>query len=120
MRYMLLMFMDPTIWEALSEAERTEVYRGHDAFQRTTEASGELVRTQALGEPSSGLTVRVAAGSRTVSDGLSAPADAFFCGYYLVECASQERAIELAALIPDARYTPVEVRPIVHEAGPGA
>jgi hypothetical protein len=31
----------------------------------------------------------------------------------MVECASLERAIEVAALIPDAQYTAVEVRPLL-------
>ena len=118
MRYLLTMHMDPATWEALTEAQRNEVYGGHERFQRTTTASGELIRTQALGDPSSSVTVRVRDGEVEAVAGLSTAGDDFFCGYYLIECADQERAIELAGLIPDARYTPIEVRPIVHEAGP--
>jgi hypothetical protein len=40
-------------------------------------------------------------------------------GYYLVECESKERAIELAALIPDAKVDGlgIEVRPVMFESG---
>jgi hypothetical protein len=36
----------------------------------------------------------------------------------VVDCATEERAVELAAKIPDARHAAVEVRPVVHEVGP--
>jgi hypothetical protein len=32
----------------------------------------------------------------------------------VVDCETKERAIELAALVPDAALTGVEVRPVVH------
>jgi len=41
--------------------------------------------------------------------------EAFLCGYYVVDVESEERAVELAAKIPDAEYTAVEVRKVVHE-----
>jgi hypothetical protein len=44
----------------------------------------------------------------------------FMGGFYVVECATRERAIELAGLIPDSAVDGlgVEVRPIVYSAGP--
>jgi hypothetical protein len=41
-------------------------------------------------------------------------------GYYIVDCATRERALELAALIPDAGVEGlgIEVRPIIFSAGP--
>jgi hypothetical protein len=44
--------------------------------------------------------------------------EAFLCGYYVVDVADEARAVELAARIPDAKHTAIEVRPVVHEAGP--
>jgi hypothetical protein len=37
------------------------------------------------------------------------------CGYYLVDCSSKERAIEVGALAPEAAFTGIEVREIVYE-----
>ncbi|WP_083733584.1 YciI family protein [Actinomadura sp. CNU-125] len=34
-------------------------------------------------------------------------------GYLLVDCATPERAVEIAAALPDARLGAVEVRPVV-------
>jgi hypothetical protein len=54
-----------------------------------------------------------------VTDGPYLEAKEFLGGYYLVDVASRERAIELAALIPDARFEGlgIEVRPVMFSAG---
>jgi hypothetical protein len=38
-------------------------------------------------------------------------------GYYLVDCESVDRAVEIAARIPDARWERVEVRAAMDVAG---
>ncbi|MER7004973.1 YciI family protein [Dactylosporangium sp. NPDC000555] len=58
--------------------------------------------------------VRVRAGAQTVTDGPYVEAKEFLAGFYLVECASKERAVELAAMIPDAKWNAIEVCPIVY------
>ena len=48
-----------------------------------------------------------------VTDGPFAEAKEQLAGYFVVECDSLERAIEIAAKRPDAKFWAVEVRPIV-------
>ena len=117
MKYMLLIYMNPAQFETLSEEERNGIFSGHDEFQRVTRASGEFVRTEAFDFPPNSFTVRVRGGVPVVSDGLYLDSKEFCCGYYLVDCASKERAIELAALVPDATYTGMEVRPLLNVDG---
>jgi hypothetical protein len=114
---MLLIYMNPKTWETLSEEEQNAVFRGHEEFQKTTKASGEFVGTEALADPSNSATVCVRDGATAVTDGPYVASPEFFCGYYLVDCASKERAIELAALVPDAQYTAMEVRPFMDLGG---
>jgi hypothetical protein len=118
-KYMLLIYMNPAIWESLSDEQRNEVFSGHEAFQRTITESGEMIGTEALADPTNSATVRVRDGVPAVKDGPYLESAEFFCGYYLVDCESRERAIELAALVPDARYTAMEVRPFMNQGGPG-
>ncbi|MGE5335020.1 MAG: YciI family protein [Nitrososphaerota archaeon] len=113
MKYMLLIYMNPTTWESLSEEQQNAVFRGHEDFQKTITASGEMVTTEALAEPSNSATVRVRGGEASVASGAYQETNEFFCGYYIVDCATKERAIELAGLIPDAQYTAIEVRPFM-------
>ncbi len=117
MKYLLMIYMNPTTWESLSEEDRNEVVRGHEEFQRIITESGEMVSTHALAEPAQSATVQVRGGVPAVTDGPYLEAKEYLAGYYLVECDSKERAIELAALVPDARFNAMEVRPIIHSAG---
>jgi hypothetical protein len=117
MKYLLLITMNPTVWEALTEEERNEVFAGHDAFQGPLRESGELLGFVALAEPSRSTTVRVRDGVLDATDGPYVEAKEFLAGYYAVECDTPQRAIELAGQIPDAKYTAIEVRPVMSEAG---
>jgi len=119
MKFLLIMHVNPRIWEALTEEEREEVMSGHGEFIETIRASGELLGTTALADPGSSAVVRVRDGAPVVTDGPYLEAKEYLGGYYLVDCASRERALELAAMIPDARVDGlgIEVRPVVFTAG---
>ncbi|MFI6602194.1 YciI family protein [Nonomuraea sp. NPDC050536] len=120
MKYLLVMNLNPKQFESLTEEQRDEIYRGHEELIETIIKSGEMVTTVALADPSQTVTVRVRDGRTVGTDGPAQASEEFFCGYYVVDCESKERAIELAALIPDARHSAVEVRPVMHEGGPEA
>jgi hypothetical protein len=119
MKFMLIMHMNPQIWDSLTEDERNEVMEGHGGFIETIRASGEMLGTTALADPSSSAVVRVRDGVPAVTDGPYLEAKEYLGGYYLVECENRERALELAAMIPDARVNGlgIEVRPVVFAAG---
>lgn len=119
MKFLLIMHNNPAVLEALSEEEMNAVGEGHGAFIKIVQESGELIVTQALADPSNSAVVRVRDGVPVVTDGPYLEAKEFLGGYYLLDCASKERAYELAALIPDASIEGmgVEVRPVMFEAG---
>jgi hypothetical protein len=119
-KYMLIMQLNPAAFDALTDEQRKEIMEGHGAFMDTIKASGEMVETNALGEPSQSAVVRVRDGLPVVTDGPYLESKEFMGGYYIVDCATRERALELAALIPDAGVEGlgIEVRPIIFSAGP--
>jgi hypothetical protein len=119
-KYMLIMQLNPVAFDALTEEQRNQIMEGHGAFMETIKASGEMVETHGLAEPAQSAVVRVRDGMPVVTDGPYLEAKEFMGGYYIVECASRERALELAALIPDAAVEglAIEVRPIQFSAGP--
>jgi hypothetical protein len=51
-----------------------------------------------------------------VTDGPYAEAKEYLGSFTIVDCDSLERALEIAARNPAARYWGVEVRPLMHEA----
>jgi hypothetical protein len=118
-KYLLIMHMNPVIWESLAEEERNEVMGGHGEFMNTVKESGEMISTVALSDPSNSAVVRVRGGVPAVTDGPYAEAKEYLAGYYLIDCESKERALEVAALIPDAKVDGlgIEVRPVMFSAG---
>jgi hypothetical protein len=119
-KYMLIMQFNPAAFDALTEEQQNEIMNGHGAFMKTIKDSGEMVGTDALAEPGQSAVVRVRDGVPVVTDGPYLEAKEFMGGYYIVDCESRERALELAAMIPDAGVEGlgIEVRPIVFSTGP--
>ncbi len=117
MKYLLIMHMNPGVREALSDHDREAVYTGHERFQRAIRETGEMISTQALADPENSAVVRVRDGVPVVTDGPYLDAADHLAGYYLVDCESRDRALELAAVIPDARVLGVEVRPVMDSSG---
>lgn len=122
MKFLLIMNINPAIMEALTEAERQEIMQGHREFMQTITDSGEFISTAALADPSQSSVVRVRDGVPVVTDGPYLEAKEFLGGYYLIDVASRDRALELAALIPDARVNGlgIEVRQVIFLGGPDA
>lgn len=116
MKYLILVQSNPhsrAVWEELSDEQRMEFGRGHMALTEALAESGELVVSEGLADPSLARRVSVREGRTLASDGPFAEAKEHLAGFYLVECESMERAVELAARVPDAAFGAVEVRPIL-------
>ncbi|OZM82607.1 YciI family protein [Pseudonocardia sp. MH-G8] len=119
MKYLLIIQMNPATWESLSEEERTAIAEGQSGFMDTITATGELVGTHALADPSQSAVVQGRPGAFTVTDGPFAEAKEYMGGFYVVDCENVERAHELAAMIPGTDRLPIEVRPVIFTAGYG-
>jgi hypothetical protein len=119
MKFLLIMHMNPAVWNALTEDERNEVGNGHGEFMETIKKSGEMITTQALADPSQSSVVRVRGGRTVVTDGPYLEAKEHLGGFYLIDCESRERALELAAMIPDAKVEGlgIEVRQVMFSDG---
>lgn len=119
MKYMILMQVRQDVLDALTAEQMQAIGEGHQAFIDSLTASGEMLGTVALADPSQSKVVRGAAGGPEVVDGPFAETKEFMGGYYLVEVESEERAVELARQIPDAAIDglALEVRPVMFSAG---
>ncbi|GAA2098796.1 YciI family protein [Actinomadura alba] len=117
MKYMLLIYSSPQTWDALSQEDRDRMVREHSALYEELVESGEWVGGNILADRSRTKSVRIRGGERMVVDGPYLEAKEHLAGYDLVECDSMERALEIAARIPDASVCGVEVRPIMDPGG---
>jgi hypothetical protein len=96
-------------WDALSDAERQQVYADYQAINQTPGVTPGL----GLQPPELATTVRVEDGQTLVTDGPFVEVKEAIGGYLLFDADDLDAAIELAARIPAARLGgAVEVRPI--------
>jgi hypothetical protein len=119
-KYLILIHSNPEFrkrWARLTAAEHAEFGRGHRALAAELSASGELVAAEGLAGPERGRWVTVRDGRASTTDGPFAEVKEHLAGFYLVDCGSPERAVQIAAQIPDARWGLVEVRPVLTPAG---
>jgi len=117
MKYLLLIYNNPTSMAAMSKDEQAAIFGEVDTIMGELTASGELVGGQALADPSQTRTVRTVDGTLTTTDGPFAEAKEALAGYLIVECDTVDRATEIARRWPDAKYGAMEVRPIMHTTG---
>jgi hypothetical protein len=113
-KYLLLIYNNPATYQAWSERERADMFAEVDTVMAELTQSGELIGGEALADASSARTVRVRQGMPAVTDGPFAEAKEQLAGYLTVECATAERAVEIAARWPDAKYFAMEVRQVIH------
>jgi hypothetical protein len=117
MKYLLMIYNNPATYEAWSEDERNELFTTVDVIMKELTESGELIGGQGLADASTAKTVRVRNGVQATTDGPFAEAKEQLGGYLIVECETEERAVEIAASWPDAKYFAMEVRAIMHTSG---
>jgi hypothetical protein len=118
MKYMLLIYNNPAFMSELSEQERTDLFAEVDTIMKELTESGELVGGDALADPSTTKTIRLRGGQPAVTDGPFMESKEQFAGNLVVDCASEERAVEIASRWPDVRLGgAMEVRAYMHESG---
>jgi len=117
MKYMLLINVDPSAWPE-DPAEGQAIFEGYVAFTKEIAESGELLHGEALQGTDTATSVRVRGGRVSSTDGPFAETKEYLGGFYLVDVKDLDRAIELAAKIPDATSGVVEVRPVREMPGP--
>ncbi len=80
--------------------------------------TGELVSAEALADDTTATVLSLKSGSVVTSDGPFAESKELLAGFYLVDVSSLDRALEIAAKIPEVRAGAgdVEVRPVMDTA----
>ncbi|MGO4331732.1 YciI family protein [Cupriavidus sp. 2TAF22] len=114
MAYMLLI-VEPTGQRAeRTDDEGRQAYASMLQFAGRLTERGVLLGCNSLTSDSNGVRVKVREGRRDLLDGPFAEAKEMIGGYFLLDCATQDEAIAIAAECPAAAWCAVEVR----EVGP--
>ena len=115
MKYVVLIYNNPSTWELMPPSERDRVMTIHHRLIEELTASGELLRVDGLADAGLTRTVRLVGGAPVVTDGPFTEAKEQLAGVWALDVESLERAIEIAA--PVAEYDTVEVRPLMDLGG---
>lgn len=120
MKYLLLIYHNPgtrQIWESMTDEQQAEGLAVYAALNADLAASEELIVAEALADSALTKRVTVRDDKTLTSDGPFAEAKEQLAGLYLVDCDSVERAIEIAARIPEATFGRIDVHPIMTYSG---
>ena len=86
--------------------------QGHMRFGEELRATGKMVEAERLRPDSDASRVRVKAGHRQVMDGPFAETKEALGGFYLIEAATKEEAVEWAKKIPLGEGGFIDVVPV--------
>jgi hypothetical protein len=120
MKYLCTIYGDESGWNDVTPEQMNEVMNAYNAFSEDARKAGVLVAGEGLERTSSATTVRVHDGERVLSDGPFAETKEQLGGFYLLDCANLDEAIDWASRIPGAATGSVEVRPVMNYEGAGS
>lgn len=116
MKYLIQIYSNPAsraVWESFTPEQQAEGYSYYEGISSELAASGELVVTEALADISLAKRVTHSDSGTVASDGPFAETKELLAGFFLVDCESEARAVEIAGRFPEAEFGLVEVRPVL-------
>jgi hypothetical protein len=113
MRYAFLLYYDESASPAPGSPELDERIAAYAAFTQEATKAGIIQAGDALQGTATATVVHAGSnGSPLTTDGPYAETKEQLGGFYILECANLDEAVEWAAKIPAAQHGSVEVRPI--------
>lgn len=109
MKYMLLIYSDEKVWteETRAECMSRSVELCHELARQ-----GKYVAASPLHYVDTATSIRVRDGKTLVTDGPFAETHEQLGGYYIIDVANLDEAMDIASRIPSAPLGTVEIRPI--------
>jgi hypothetical protein len=117
-KYLLMIYGNKEKWASMPAEEWPDAIARQDAFNRRYRETGELLGAYGLADAAQARLVRRVDGQPAVTDGPYLETKEYMASFYLLDCESEERALQIAANMPFADAEPVEVWPVMHEAKP--
>jgi hypothetical protein len=112
MQYLLLIYENEAQLAARSAEEFRAYKERYFAFTKRVREAGAYVAAEPLQPTTTGRTVRVRQGKRSVTDGPFAETHEALGGFYLIDVEDMDAAVRWAEQIPAAEFGCIEVRPI--------
>lgn len=120
MKYLCLAYEEERIFSKMTEAQWHELLQETLDYVDDLQKRGKLVLTNALQSATKARTLRIRHDELIMTDGPFAETKEQLGGFFLIEVASEEEALEIAAGWPSARLGTIEVRPVEEELRPAS
>jgi hypothetical protein len=114
MKFLMAIYGNEEKWASFEPEYFAGIIARTDAHNASLKESGELLGAFGVADQAQATRVRFEGGSRVVTDGPYIETKEYLGSIYLVDCDSVERAHEIAAAMPSAEFTDIEIRPLMH------
>ena len=112
MLFMLIIYNDPKLLDALPEGEADGMMRECISHADELREGGDLLESRLLTDAGTAKSVRIRDGKLSAHDGPFAETKEVLGGFNLIEAEDMDEAIRIASEFPWARTGCVEVRPV--------
>jgi hypothetical protein len=112
MQYLLTLYTDESGWNRMTPEQQQQGSAAYMAYSEALKTAGALVNANRLRPSSTATTLRTTNGKTQVLDGPFAESKEQLAGYYLIEAADLDAAMQWAGRCPAVQHGIVEVRAI--------
>ena len=117
MKYICLGYIEPKVWENMTESERNAFVDECMAYDDILRAGGHFIGGEALDSPKNATTLRWKNGKAAITDGPYAETKEQLGGILLLEARDLNHAIQLMSKHPGVKAGPFEIRPAADLTG---
>lgn len=114
MKYMILLYGDPTVEPAYGTPEFGKMMADFDTLSKKLSADGVLDSGEGLQGIETATSLRVRGGKVETMDGPFATTKEHLGGYYVIDVPDLDAALRYAEMMPPAVWGTVEVRPLMN------
>jgi hypothetical protein len=112
MKYLVIIYTDPAMLDAMPQQEFDRTMRGCIEHADDLKTEGRLIESQQLEAPATARTLRRRNNKLTITDGPFAETKEILAGFNLIEAEDMDEAVRIASSFPWAEMGSIEVRPI--------
>lgn len=114
MQYMMLIYLDEN---SITDEQRAQCYQDSADYARQLHAEGKCLAVAPLQPTLTATSIRHSEGKPIITDGPFAETREQLGGFFLVNAANLDEALDIAGKIPAGRWGTVEVRPVLEVSG---
>jgi hypothetical protein len=112
MRFMVLIYTDDTLIDAMPSEQFDATMRGCIEHADDLRSEGRLLDSQQLESPSAAKSLRTRKGRLTITDGPFTESKEMLAGFNLIEAENMDEAVKIASEFPWTSTGCIEVRPV--------